>query len=107
VRPSNRFAQQRVAGQDALPKLIAVTHRAGPRPKRRARRMLLLTPMIATTGFALSTGVAGAGPFCYETGPGYEKCLTSPSGDYFNPIYQGPKLDRPYIPSLYSVVSDL
>lgn len=55
--------------------------------------------MIATTGFALSTGVAGSGPFCYETGPGYEKCLTSPSGDYFNPIYQGPKLDRPYTPS--------
>lgn len=33
-----------------------------------------------------------------ETGPGYEKCLDSPSGDYFHPIYQGPKIDDQYIP---------
>lgn len=43
----------------------------------------------AATGHGLCTGVADAGPFCYETGPGYEKCLSSPSGDYFNPIYVG------------------
>jgi hypothetical protein len=49
-------------------------------------------------GLGLSTGTASAGPFCYETGPGFEKCLTSPSGDYFNPIYQGPKLPDGYVP---------
>ncbi|MFG1930878.1 DUF4189 domain-containing protein [Mycobacterium sp. NPDC048908] len=49
-------------------------------------------------GLGLSAGVADAGPFCYETGPGFEKCLDSPTGDYFHPIYQGPKLDDRYIP---------
>jgi len=47
-----------------------------------------------------AAGVANAGPFCYETGPGFEKCLSSPSGDYFNPIYQGPKLPDGYLPSV-------
>src|SRR6478752_2304397 len=49
-------------------------------------------------GLGLSAGTASAGPFCYETGPGFEKCLSSPSGDYFNPIYQGPMLPDGYVP---------
>lgn len=63
---------------------------------------LLAATTFAVAGLGFSTGVAGAGPFCYETGPGFEKCLSSPSGDYFHPIYQGPKLDDgnvPWIPS--------
>lgn len=60
--------------------------------------------MFAITGLGFSTGVASAGPFCYETGPGFEKCISSPSGDYFNPIYQGPKLDDRYIPWVPSAV---
>jgi hypothetical protein len=46
----------------------------------------------------MSTGIASAGPFCYETGPGFEKCISSPHGDYFNPVYQGPKLPDGSIP---------
>lgn len=49
-------------------------------------------------GLILSGGVANAGPFCYDTGPGYQKCISSPSGDYFTPIYAGPKLPDSYIP---------
>lgn len=52
----------------------------------------------AATGLGSSAFVASANPFCYETGPGYEKCISSPSGDYFHPIYQGPKVDHSYIP---------
>lgn len=49
-------------------------------------------------GLGLTAGVANARPFCYETGPGYQKCIDSPSGDYFNPIYQGPKYS-PWAPN--------
>jgi hypothetical protein len=64
-----------------------------------------LTAAIATpaTGLGLSAGVANASPFCYQTGPGYEKCIDSPSGDYFHPIYQGPALPPCVLyPNLYS-----
>ena len=54
--------------------------------------------MALVVGLGASASTASAGPFCYATGPGYEKCLSSPSGDYFNPIYQGPKLPDGYIP---------
>ncbi len=64
--------------------------------------MLVKTAALALLVSALWLGppasMASANPFCYETGPGYEKCISSPSGDYFNPIYQGPKIDHKYIP---------
>jgi hypothetical protein len=59
--------------------------------QNRASRALSLTLAAAAVGPGASTGVANARPFCYETGPGYEKCLDSPRGDYFNPIYLGPR----------------
>ncbi|WP_059016994.1 hypothetical protein [Mycobacterium sp. M26] len=48
--------------------------------------------LLCAAGFAAPIGVANASPFCYDTGPGYQKCIDSPSGDYFNPTYQGPKV---------------
>jgi hypothetical protein len=48
-------------------------------------------------GLGLSAGTASAGRVCYETGPGFEKYLSRPSGDHFNPIYQGPKLPDGYV----------
>lgn len=39
-----------------------------------------------------SAGVAAAGPYCFDTGPGYQKCVDD---DYTNPIYQGPKVYQP------------
>lgn len=52
--------------------------------------------MVAAVASLLVVGalspVARASPFCYDTGPGYQKCISSPSGDYFNPIYAGPKV---------------
>lgn len=57
-----------------------------------------LALVVSALWLRLPMNMASANPFCYETGPGYEKCISSPSGDYFNPIYQGPKLDRSYIP---------
>lgn len=56
--------------------------------------------LMSATTLGLSTAVADARPFCYETGPGFQKCLDSPSGDYFNPIYAGPKIPDSYIPSV-------
>lgn len=68
------------------------------------RGIILAGVLVTASGIALSGSyVANAKPFCYETGPGYEKCLSSPSGDYFNPIYQGPKLPQgsiPWVPSI-------
>lgn len=54
--------------------------------------------LMSGTALGLSIAVADARPFCYETGPGFQKCLDSPSGDYFNPIYAGPKVPESYIP---------
>ena len=60
--------------------------------------------LMSATALGLSIAVADARPFCYETGPGYQKCIDSPSGDYFNPIYQGPKIyeggNVPWVPSV-------
>src|SRR5690349_22295107 len=61
-----------------------------------ARKLMAAATVVV--GLGLSAGTASAGPFCYETGPGFEKCLSSPSGDYFNPIYQGPKLPDGHVP---------
>src|SRR5690349_2886702 len=61
-----------------------------------ARKLMAAATVVV--GLGLSAGTASAGPFCYETGPGFEKCLSSPSGDYFNPVYQGPKLPDGYVP---------
>jgi hypothetical protein len=61
-------------------------------------RTVMVTTGIVVGALGVPTGVASASPFCFETGPGYEKCLTSPSGDYFNPIYQGPKMPDGYVP---------
>lgn len=48
-----------------------------------------------------SSGVAAATPFCFETGPGYQKCVTS--GHDLTPIYEGPKVydggNAPWVPS--------
>lgn len=66
-------------------------------------RIAVLSVVSAVTTLGLSTGTADARPFCYETGPGYQKCIDSPSGDYFNPIYQGPKIyeggNVPWVPT--------
>jgi hypothetical protein len=48
---------------------------------------------LGVAGALTSTGVATAGPYCYDTGPGYQKCVSGGSGsDYLNPLYQGPKI---------------
>lgn len=57
--------------------------------------------LLAVAGMVgLSTGVAAARPFCFETGPGYQKCVNS--GHDLTPIYQGPKIyeggNVPWIP---------
>ncbi len=54
--------------------------------------------LMSATTLGLSIAVADARPFCYETGPGFQKCLDSPTGDYFNPIYAGPKIPESYVP---------
>lgn len=46
----------------------------------------------AATALGLSAGVATASPYCYETGPGYQKCVDGSSGGFFSPIYQGPQI---------------
>lgn len=50
--------------------------------------------LASTAGcFGASSAVADAAPYCYETGPGYQKCVGGGgSNDYFNPIYEGPKV---------------
>ena len=52
---------------------------------------------------ALCAGIASAGPFCYETGPGFQKCVDGSTGGYLTPIYQGPKIydgvTVPWVPS--------
>lgn len=49
----------------------------------------------------LYPAVAHASPFCFETGPGYQKCVTS--GHDLTPIYQGPTIytggNVPWVPS--------
>lgn len=72
-------------------------------------RTIISTTAAATAALAtaaaleLSTGTANAGPYCYETGPGYQKCVDGSSGGFFNPIYQGPKVvdngSLPWAPS--------
>lgn len=58
---------------------------------------------VATAGLGFSTGAAAAGPNCYETGPGYQKCVDGSTGGYFSPIYQGPKVFNngsiPWVPT--------
>lgn len=55
----------------------------------------------AAATLALSAGVAVAAPFCFETGPGYQKCVVS--GHDLTPIYQGPKVfdggNVPWVPT--------
>ena len=46
----------------------------------------------AVAPLGLSSGTAAASPYCYETGPGYQKCVDGSSGGFFNPIYQGPQI---------------
>lgn len=72
-------------------------------PPMKLRGVPLITASIgvilmSATALGLSIAVADARPFCYETGPGFQKCLDSPRGDYFNPIYAGPKIPDSYIP---------
>lgn len=71
-------------------------------PAMRLRGVLPITTVatifLTCAAAGLGTGIANARPYCYETGPGYQKCLDSPSGDYFNPIYQGPKYS-PWAPN--------
>jgi hypothetical protein len=49
------------------------------------------------------TGIANASPYCFETGPGYQKCVDGSTGGYLDPIYQGPKVydggNVPWVPS--------
>lgn len=66
---------------------------------------VIATAAFGMTSLALSAGLATAGPYCYETGPGFEKCISSPSGDYFNPIYAGPKVDHKYLPWVPTFIS--
>ncbi len=67
-----------------------------------AATAVIAVPLLCAAGFGVSIGVANAGPFCYDTGPGYQKCISSPSGDYFNPTYAGPKVfDGGNAPSYY------
>ena len=67
----------------------------------RMRTFMVANGIVLWAAFGLPTpAVANAGPFCYETGPGFEKCISSPSGDYFSPIYHGPKLPDGYISSV-------
>lgn len=55
----------------------------------------------AAAVLGVSTAVADARPFCFETGPGYQKCVTS--GHDLTPIYQGPKIyeggNVPWVPT--------
>lgn len=62
-------------------------------------KIAVLALAAAAVGLGYSAGVANAQPFCYQTGPGYEKCIDSPSGDYFNPVYQGPIYNNPWGPN--------
>jgi hypothetical protein len=66
-------------------------------------RRILVSAVVAAAALALSTDVANARPFCYETGPGYQKCVDGSTGGYFDPIYQGPKVydggNVPWVPT--------
>ena len=50
---------------------------------------------------APASGFAYAAPFCFETGPGYQKCVNS--GHDLTPVYEGPKIydggNVPWVPS--------
>jgi hypothetical protein len=66
-------------------------------------RLAVLGLAATATCFAGSAGVAAAAPYCYETGPGYQKCVDGSTGGYFDPIYQGPKVfsggNVPWVPT--------
>lgn len=70
--------------------------------QRHTRRALVATAVTAGL-LALPASVVNAGPFCYQTGPGYQKCVDGSTGGYFDPIYQGPKIFNsgaiPWVPT--------
>lgn len=53
---------------------------------------------ILLAAFNASAGVAGASPYCYDTGPGYEKCVDGSTDGFFHPIYQGPQVPDGSVP---------
>ncbi|MCV7359158.1 hypothetical protein [Mycolicibacterium fluoranthenivorans] len=66
-----------------------------------SRTRNLAVSVVIGGAIVVSSDIASAAPFCFKTGPGYQKCVVS--GHDLTPIYQGPEVftggNVPWVPT--------